>query len=72
MAEDYYGILGVERDASRAEIQDAYRELARRYHPDTNPDDPEAAKRFVQIDRIVSVRQWPTVSSCRPWWPWPP
>ena len=50
MAEDYYSILGVERDASRAEIQEAYRELARRYHPDANPDDPQAAKRFVQIE----------------------
>ncbi len=50
MAEDYHRILGVARDASRAEIQKAYRELARRHHPDANPDDPGAAKRFARIE----------------------
>jgi hypothetical protein len=50
MAEDYYSILGVERGASRAEIQKAYRQLARKYHPDANPDDSQVAKRFVEIE----------------------
>jgi len=50
MAADYYSILGVQRDASRAEIQKAYRELARRYHPDANRGDPQATKKFVQIE----------------------
>ncbi|MHC4176112.1 MAG: J domain-containing protein [Planctomycetota bacterium] len=50
MAKDYYSILGVGRDASKAEIQEAYRALARRCHPDVNPDDPEAGKRFAEIE----------------------
>jgi hypothetical protein len=50
MAVDYYSILGVGRDASRAEIQRAYRELARRHHPDAHPDDPQAARKFAQIE----------------------
>ena len=50
VAGDYHSILGVGRDASKAEIQEAYLELARRYHPDVNPDDPEAGKRFAQIE----------------------
>ncbi len=49
MAEDYYQILGVARNASQAEIQKAYRDLARKYHPDMNPDDKSAKKKFQKI-----------------------
>lgn len=55
MAEDYYKTLGVRRDASQAEIQDAYRELARKWHPDRNPDDKEAGRRFQEIQAAFDV-----------------
>jgi DnaJ-class molecular chaperone len=55
MAEDYYKTLGVSRNASQADIQKAYRELARKFHPDMNPDDKSATKKFQQIQRAFDV-----------------
>jgi len=55
MAEDYYKILGVPREASQAEIQKAYYELAKKYHPDKNPDDKTAKKKFQQIQAAFDV-----------------
>ncbi|MCU0712901.1 MAG: J domain-containing protein [Pirellula sp.] len=49
MAEDYYKVLGVERSASSDEITKAYRKLARKHHPDLNPDDKSAKSRFQEI-----------------------
>lgn len=55
MAEDYYKILGVRRDASQAEIQKAYRKLARKYHPDLNRDDKSAKTKFQQVQGAYDV-----------------
>lgn len=49
MAADYYQTLDVARTASEDEIRTAYRKLARKYHPDLNPDDPQAKKRFQEV-----------------------
>ncbi|MFB6351092.1 MAG: DnaJ domain-containing protein, partial [Bradymonadaceae bacterium] len=46
MSVDLYDILGVSPDADSDEIKNAFRRLAREYHPDRNPDDPEAEARF--------------------------
>lgn len=52
---DYYEILGVPRTATEKEIKAAFRKLARRYHPDVNPNDPEAVERFKEITEAHEV-----------------
>lgn len=52
---DYYKILGLEKNASEEDIKKAYRKLARKYHPDLNPNDKEANKKFQQINEANEV-----------------
>ncbi len=51
MAQDYYKTLEVSRTATAEEIQKAHRKLARKYHPDLNPDDKAAQKKFKEIQQ---------------------
>ena len=55
MAEDYYKILNVNHSASQEDIQKAYRKLARKYHPDMNPDDKAAKEKFQKIQQAYDV-----------------
>lgn len=55
MAEDFYETLGVSRKATQDEIQKAYRQLARKYHPDLNPKDSQAKEKFQRIQAAFDV-----------------
>ncbi|TFF35343.1 DnaJ C-terminal domain-containing protein [Mucilaginibacter psychrotolerans] len=52
---DYYKILGVEKTATDKDIKNAYRKLARKHHPDLNPDNPESNKLFQQLNEANEV-----------------
>jgi curved DNA-binding protein len=55
MATDYYKVLGVDRKATTEEIKKAYRKLARKHHPDLNPNDKEAHRKFQEINEANEV-----------------
>lgn len=55
LEKDFYKVLGVSKDASDADIKKAYRKLARKYHPDQNPGDEAAEKKFKEISEANTV-----------------
>src|SRR5437660_9636816 len=55
MARDYYDTLGIKRGASENEIKQAYRKLARQYHPDRNPGDKQAEASFKEVQEAYDV-----------------
>src|SRR5204863_6959704 len=52
---DYYKVLGVHNNATQEDIKKAYRKLARKLHPDLNPNDKEAHKKFQQVNEANEV-----------------
>ncbi len=56
---DYYEILGVSRTCSEKELKIAFRRLAKKYHPDANPDDPEAEQKFKEVAEAYEVLKDP-------------
>ena len=52
---DPYNALGLSREASQDDIQQAHRKLVRKYHPDANPEDPRAEERFKEVQRAYEV-----------------
>jgi len=55
MAKDYYKLLGISKGASKEEIKRAFRKMARKYHPDVNPDEPKSGEKFKEINEAYSV-----------------
>ena len=60
MPQDYYKTLGISRKASASEIKKAYRKLARKYHPDVNPGNPEAERKFKEIQAAYAILSDPS------------
>jgi curved DNA-binding protein len=56
---DYYKILEIDKSASEADIKKAYRKLARKYHPDLNPNDKEAERKFKELNEANEVLSHP-------------
>jgi DnaJ homolog subfamily A member 3 len=56
--QDYYQILGVSKNSSVKDIKKAYYQLAKKYHPDTNKDDPNASKKFQEVSEAYEVRKY--------------
>lgn len=55
MARDYYDVLGVSRNVNEKDLKKAYRKLAKKYHPDANPDDPKSEAKFKELNEAYEV-----------------
>ena len=63
MAKDPYAVLGVSRNATEEEIKNAYRRLAKQYHPDLHPDDPSCAAKMNELNEAYDAIKNPEHSS---------
>jgi DnaJ-class molecular chaperone len=55
MAKDYYKVLGISKGATKEEIKRAFRKMARKYHPDVNPDESKTGEKFKKINEAYSL-----------------
>ena len=55
MVKDYYKLLGINKGASKEEIKRAFRKMARKYHPDVNPDEPKSGEKFKEINEAYNI-----------------
>ena len=55
MAKDYYKVLDIDKKATKEEIKRAFRKLARKFHPDVNPDEPKSGEKFKEINEAYSI-----------------
>ena len=52
---DYYATLGIDKNASESEIKKAYRQMAKKYHPDNNPGDKSAEEKMKEVNEAYEV-----------------
>ena len=57
---DYYEVLQIKRDASQSEIKKSFRSLARKFHPDKNPNDPESELKFKEVQEAYAILSDPS------------
>ena len=57
---DYYEVLEIKRDASQSEIKKSFRSLARKFHPDKNPNDPESELKFKEVQEAYAILSDPS------------
>ena len=55
MSKDYYKVLGISKNASKEEIKRAFRKMARKYHPDVNPDEQKSGEKFKEINEAYTI-----------------